>query len=411
MPKIATLEARRALQVDGQQNYTNNGIFRLRFNDVDPLEHGETYVRAIELAIDVTFSNAGGAPALLPELLIPRIVDSIQHRSSDGWPFFQLPEQAGRALVIWDWWKNGRYPEVTQVGQGNTLSIPAGGTAVARLKLTIPFTWEEGIEPDDINVALRDLRNTQIECRWANADVGGIFDSGANDESATAATVVREATAVLVARDEYRVAPYPSLVQETLSGIEEDIALNDVRFHALAELALQADGITESFITDVQRDRVRLRVGNLTLIDRVDAKDLVTSFNRTQIREAASRLPQMEANTNTFVPILFAQRTPRKVTHSPLVQGLQPRIRVEGDGTISQPTYLHFSTRLNKLPIVTQTMRRAKVPVNPEFLAGAEGAARQLEPKTVSKVGVNPGATGIQSMPIKHSPRGDRRNA
>lgn len=403
----ATLETRRPMQIIGAQDYASGQTWRLRFKDVTPLEEGETYVRAVELAIDVVLESDLAGTVDVPELVLPRIVESLVHTAPNGHQFLNLPEQAGRALVLHAWEQTGVYPEITQAGKDGNVTIPNGSTITARMKLTIPFMFLGGIEPDDCNVALRDLLLTQIVGRWGNADTGGIFDSGSNNERATSATTIREATAILVSRDEYRVGAYPSLVQETLAGVEQDIAVNDCLLHSLTEIRLLADGITERYVTDAQRDRIRLRIAQRTLVDRVDAIDLVAGWNRAVARGAGDRLDQHEANTADFIPILFAQRHPRKLTHSARVDRIQPKLRVEGDGNLTTPTVIHFSTRLNKLPTVAQTIRDSRVDVNAAFLSGLDGAARQLQGKTASKQSAAPGT--LQALPVKLNPKGDPR--
>lgn len=393
------------VQVRGNQSYSSGADFRVAFNDISPVPGAKhTYMRALEFAVDAVFSKSNAGTSSLPAVIAHRVFERLTLQvPGNGHTFLDLPQQAGVALYYYRWAMTGKRP--TPV---SALTIPAtGSTLTARLKIVIPFQFPGGIEPDDFNVALDDLREAQLVGSWCSGDAGGAFDAGANDELITSATTIRAVTAVLVGRDEYRVPPPWTIGTIEQNGIEDHIPVSDCKLHLLAEIPVHANGLTENFITDAERDLVTLRINERTPVDRIDARELVSAWDYIHAQTNDDRQGDHEGDATRFVPITFGDRRRRKGTHSPTVEGGQPRLRVTG--TDATPRLLYMIGGANKIQGIFAQVRKSGVRVPADF---AKSPGVYLEPKTFAKTSVGKGLDGgIQVVPAKLNPLGDKKSA
>lgn len=328
-----SVERVRRFQVRGAQSYSANGTGRLDFNDLTPLALGHTYVRWVELAIDVTFASASGAKTVV-EPQLHNVIKSLKCGIPGGHTFFDLSTQAGESLYKATWIVGGIRPE-----SPGDLSVGAGGSASARVKLMLPLGYLPGAaNPDDFNVPLRELQKGQaaIEFTWANGAAGGDFDAtagGTGDVTITSAQI-RAATAVLIARPEASVGPYLTWKQQLLSGLEERPLAANMILLAMLEVPTQngpgANALTEVFVTAAGRTLVdELSFDGVNVIEQVAAADLITVANR-RMKTAADRITQHEAGTTEVLPIYVSPSG--KITHVPSSRD-NPILKLQGTTT------------------------------------------------------------------------------
>jgi hypothetical protein len=341
-----SVERIRRFQVRGDRSFASNGEFRLDFNDVPVLSLGHTYVRWVELAIDVLWANAGGAPAVVPEPIGMNILRQIQCRIAGGHTFVDMASQAGEGLYKAIWQTEGKRGE----SPGNA-TVPAGGTVAVRYKVCIPIGYLFGAaEGDDYNVPLKELQKGQasIECNWANGAAGGDFDTGAGVVTVTAAsTAVRRATIVMIARPEARVGPYLTYKQQVLAGVEERPLTGNHVVHYLGELPnhtglAAASRLTEQFIGVARTTITQLDFDGVNVVESIDAPDAITLWNR-KAKTAVDMLTQHEAATTEILPIYSPHCEYAKVTHKPSSRE-HPVLRLEG--TPATPRLLYVLSRL-----------------------------------------------------------------
>lgn len=341
-----SVERTRRFQVRGAQQYTPGGEVRLDFNDLSPLSLGHTYVRWVELAVDVRFNSAAGA-ATVPEPVAHNIIKSIKCGFAGGHTFFDLSSQAGEALFKAIWIANGKRPE-----SPGDIAVGAGGVANARLKVMLPIGYLYGaLEPDDYNVPLRELQRGQasIEIQWANGAAGGDFDTGGGDLTVVGGgvTQIRQATVVMIARPEARVGPYLTYKTQVLSGVEErPLAANHV-LHHLIEIPTAngpgASALTEVFVTAAGRTQVdELSFDGINVVEQVPAADLITVYNR-RAATAADRITQHEAGTTEALPIYSPATSDAKITQLPSSRD-HPNLKVAG--STATPRILMVLSRL-----------------------------------------------------------------
>lgn len=341
-----SVERSRRFQVRGAVQYAPGGELRLDFNDISPLSLGHTYVRWIELAVDVRFASAGGGNKTVPEPIAHNLIKSVRCGIPGGHTFFDLSSQAGESLLKALWMASGVRPE-----SPGDLTVPGGGTLDTRLKIMLPLGYLPGAaEPDDFNVPLRELQRGQasIEINWANGDVGGDFDVGGGEVTVVAShTRIRQATIVMIARPEARVGPYLTWKQQLLSGLEErPLAANHVLHHLLEIPTANGPGAnarTEVFITAAGRTQVdELSFDGINTREQVPAADVITQWNR-KARTAGDRITQHELGTTEVLPIYSPASEAAKITHLPSAKD-HPNLRVLG--SLTTPRVIMVLSRL-----------------------------------------------------------------
>lgn len=341
-----TVERTRKFQIRGAQQFTNNGEFRLDFNDLSPLSIGHTSVRWIELAVDVRWANATAGPLVIPENIGHNIIRSIQCRVPGGHTFFDLSSQAGESLLKSIWQRSGSRPE-----SPGDVTVGAAGVFNARYKIILPIGYLFGaIEPDDYNVPLKELQRGQasVEIQWANGAAGGDFDAGAGGCTVTAAnTQVRQATVLLIARSEQRVGPYLTYKQQLMSGLEERPLTANHVVHQVVEIPTAnppgATALTEVFVTAAGRTQVdEFSFDGVNVVEQVPAADLITVSNR-KMKTAADRITQHEAGTTEVLPIYTSPTDAAKSTHAPSSRE-HPNLRMLG--TTATPRLVYVLSRL-----------------------------------------------------------------
>lgn len=343
-----SVERVRRFQVRGAQGFANGGEFRLDFNDVPVLSLGHTYVRWVELAIDIRWANSGAGAETVPEPLAHNVLRQLQCRIAGGHTFFDFASQAGEALLKAQWLLSG-----TRAESPGDAVVGAGGTLDQRYKILIPIGYLFGAaEGDDYNVPLKELQKGQasIECNWANGGAGGEFDdtAGATGEvTITAAnSSVRRATIVMIARPEARVGPYLTFKSQVLAGVEERPLTGNHVVHLLAEVptssTVVANRRAEQFIGVARTSCTQLDFDGVNVVEGVDAPELVTLWNR-KATTAVDRITQHEAGTTEALPIYSPHVNFAKVTHKPSSRE-HPVLRLEG--TPATPRLLYVMSRL-----------------------------------------------------------------
>lgn len=386
--------------IRGAEAYAAGSTARIQCADITPFGAKQTYISGIELCADVLMQHAAGGPVLLPEELAYRIFERIQWRVPGGHVFLDLGQQAGCALYNLLWALTGRRPH-SQGGGGN-ISLTNGTTTAVRVKLFIPAGYlAQGIKPDDANIALEDVIQSAIEVTWANGAIGGVFDSGGDNENVASGTL--KAQWHLVGReDEYRVAPYMSIVTYDMSGADERLPIAGEVLHHLVELPVHADGITVDRITDAERDLVTLIADGEAVVDRVDARDLQPSWNEFHANSRDDELPHHEGNASPWVSIFCPKMKPYQLTH--LIAPLRdPQLRLTGTRTTPRIAWVTTSLRDQESTIgAVQRAGKMGVPVPMGFGANPQ---TYLEPKTASKTNAFPGPEVSQRLPWKVEPR------
>lgn len=343
-----SVERIRRFQVRGAQQYSQGGEFRLDFADIPPLALGQTYVRWLELAVDVRWNNATAGALNVPAAIGFNVIKSLKCAVPGGHTFLDLASQAGEALFKGQWIASGKLPE-----SPGTVAVGAGGTADARYKVRIPLGYLDGaLEPDDYNVPLRELQSqgAAVEGVWANGEVGGDFDVGGGGVTLVAAsTRIRSATIVMIARPEARVGPYLTIKLQRLAGPEERPTAGNMLVHNMIELntppTVAANRLTETFLAAAARTEVEsLEFDGVAVREKVAAADLITIFNR-KAATADDRITAHEAGTTRALPIYTPDEAFAKATHKPSSRE-HPLLKLAGDGTIANPRILMILSRM-----------------------------------------------------------------
>jgi hypothetical protein len=342
-----SVERVRRFQVRGAQSYRQNGEFRLDFNDIQPLALGHTYVRAVELAVDVTWANASAGAVNVPAAVGHNVIKTLKAAVPGGHVFFDLGSQAGEALFKGQWIASGKLPE-----SPGTVAVGAAGTATARYKIRIPIGYLDGaLEGDDYNVPLRELQRAgvAIEGTWANGETGGDFDIGGGAVTLNVATAIRSAVVELIARPEVRVGPYLTWKLQRLAGAEERPTAGNMIVHNFVELptpaydAAAASRLTETFLSAAARTEVEeLSFDGVNVRESVAVADLITIFNR-KAQTADDRITQHEANTTRAIPIYTPAESLAKITHKPSSRE-HPMLKL--GGTATTPRLLMIMSRM-----------------------------------------------------------------
>ena len=327
-------------QVRNAATYSALGQFRLDFNDVVPINQGESYIRWIELALSVTYANAS-TTGTIPMQQIANVIKSLRCVSG-GHEFLNLTERAGECLYKGLWAAQAVQPE----NPGGT-SVTGSGTATVRFKLLIPIGYLPGAaDPDDYNVPLAELQSNQaaIEGTWANGATGGEFDGGSGKVTISAASMT--ATVCMIARGEKRTAAYLTWKLQSLAGREERPTAGNMFLHHLIELPDAPAGITETFVTAAGRTQVdELSFDGVRIIDQVLSDDLISDWNRKAFT-AVDRLTAHSLGTTQFLPLYsphVAMGDGHKAGQKPSSRA-HPKLKVAGTDTT--PTVLMIMSRL-----------------------------------------------------------------
>lgn len=346
-----SVERTRRFLIRGNQTYQASGDFRLDFNDVPVLALGHTYVRWVELALDINWLNTNAAAQTVPEPIAHNVLKSLQARISGGHVFYDHATQAGQALMTELWQTSGIRPEsngdAVVPGSGTN-----GGVLTTRMKFCVPIGYLFGAaEGDDYNVTLKELQKGQasLEFVWANGAVGGNFDTatGAPGTVSIQSASIRAATIVMIARPEARVAPLLTRKTQVLSGVEERPLTANHVVHYMGEMptwdsATAANRRTEVFITTGRTLIQQLDFDGVNVVENVYSQDAITIWNR-KASTAVDRIGQLEAGAAEVLPIYSPSVDFGKVTHKPSSRE-HPVLKLEG--TPTTPRLLIVMSRL-----------------------------------------------------------------
>lgn len=378
-------------QVRGAADYAANGKARIALADVVVIGQGlNSALRGFEIEADMLFTHDAGAPVSLPETLTYRIFESITLRTPGGHVFCDLGQQAGCALRAILHALQGKLPNAQ--GSGGAISLANGVNTTVRVKLYLPIgTLFGGLESDDPNVDLAELGESAIEIVWANGAVGGVFDSGANNERIVSGSV--RVSPDLVGRDEqFRGGVLMSIVSLEASGLNERLPIAGEQLLLLIEVPVHADGITENFVTDAERDLVTL-IGDQghVWVEAEDAKTRQQRWNRIHcaVGDARGELPHHETDASPWVFLFGPRQRPIKLTHLPKFRK-EPTLKVTGTDTTPRLVYVTF--KLHNAASVQNRTRQAKV--DPRLPNST---------KTASKVDVGSDPELVQALPFKVS--------
>lgn len=379
------------LPVNGNSTYVSNGRATVNFDSIPPIDELETCVRGIWINVDAGFVHDNVGAINLPEEIAFRAIDQIKLVSKDGHVWVDLDEQAGWLLYCYLHSAFGRRPNAH--GGGGNVSLTNGVTTTVRVPLYIPFVLPGGEEPDDFNVSLRDLQQCSLELRWATADAGGVFDSGADNERLANTSAISVDVDLIGREEAYRGGMRWSLRALEVPGINETLPCLNERLLSLIEVPLHASGITVNRITDAERDTFRLIVDGKEPVQLVDARQLSRRWNRIHATARAEELTHHETNASPWLPLFSPGRRPIKVTHCPLAERKNPMIRFTGTDTTPKVVYLTVAERDDEQVIRQIRTSGAKLP--PGF---GDNPAQFVSAKTASKVGA--GADVNASMPF-----------
>lgn len=373
--------------------YAASGTFRVAFDDVQPIAKGmTTYVRGVYLEEDATFGS--DVDQAQPEDILRRVIDRLRVAQEGGHIFYDLPEQAGVALSKLLWAMTGRRQQAPNGGAGGAITVTGAADVAIRIKYWLPFYLPGSVEADDANIPLRDLKAVALEGTYANGALGGAFDAGADNTIVVSGTL--RANVELVARDEYRKAVYFSIISEEMTGLEQRLTfLQRRRLHWLLEIPVHADGATENFVTDAERDLATLTVDDSTVVDRMDARDLNAKWNRVHAAARAEELPNHEGNASPWVALYCPGRRPYKITQLPLCRR-EPHLRLTGTDTTAR--LVHCSSALNDR---ANTIRHMEERGGDAVPSGFSAAPEEfLSSKSAKGADVEkPGST--QSLPVR----------
>lgn len=376
---VRAIEKRSPMIVRGDAAYAANGRARLAFADVLPIGQGlQTSVRGVELKGAMLFTHDNAGSINLAEELAYRTFESIDLRTPGGHVFLDLPAQAGFVMYCLLWAASGKLPH-SQGGGGN-IALPNGANTAVRVYLYLPIgVLFGGLNPDDANIDLRDLLDSQIQVQWANGAAGGAFDSGANNERIVSGTLT--ASIDLIGRaDAYRGGTRVSITAQELSGVDENLPIEDQVLHWLIEVPVHADGFTVNRITDAERDLIRLYADDQhPLVDNEDAQTRQVCWNRYHAAERAAELVHHETDASPWVFLFGPTERPYRITHLPAPKK-KPQLRVSG--TDATPRVAWITTSLHSESGARDRVRRAKV-----------DESAPIGVKTFSKSDPEPGTT------------------
>ena len=384
-----TIERTRRMNIRSGQAHSDGGTFRIDFKDLPKIAMGHTYVRWIELAVDVRWANATGAPVVVPEPIGHNVVANLQCKIAGGHTFLELGRQAGSTLYKACHALSGKRGETP-----GDVSVPAGGVFNARYKVIVPIGYLPGAaDPDDFNVPLAELQENQvaIEGVWASS---GDFNTGAGGVTITSAnTQIRRATAVMVARNELRAAPLLTWKLQLLSGTEERPTCGNHFVHSLLEIPQWATGggaaaLTETFVGTARTQVESFTFDGVSVVDLVDSPDLITVFNR-KTYGTDDMLTQHEAGTTEFLPIYSAPTEAVKSTYKPSSVEHPNLVLV---GTPATPLVLMVMSRLN-------TDRNVGTTAEAVGLEGFDTSKAPAKTLTKTALPIESGAGAFERMP------------
>jgi hypothetical protein len=366
---------------------------RVRLDRIQPIKRvpgGSTYLRRIVGIFRGTMAaDAGAGNQALSENHAHDIVDAIHLRvPGRQWPLIELPSRAGSILQKALHFAKGRRPRAH--GGGGAITVAEAGTSV-RLVYEIPFYNPMGIEPDDWGFPLALLQHqTELELRMA---ANGLF--GNNMDAAGSVAGTWTFVAELIEREEFRIPQAFSIQSLELTGLQEQLPVAGRVLHAVVEVPVNGDALTDEVIADAERDEITVVVDGHEATARIDARDMVLLWNESFAKSRDEELLDVEAGAAPFVPWFMPLRDGNKVTHLPLCTG-QPQFRVTGTDTT--PRVVVITTELNTRSNVLSEIQRSGVPVNPEVATAPE---RFMTVKTVSKSLARPGPNVAARLPVR----------
>lgn len=395
MPRV--VESSVELVVNGAAAYSRGGKFQIPFNNVSPLAGGNpTSIVGILLNLTVGMAHGNVAPVTLPEEIAFRILDRLDLRVPKGHVFLDLAEQAGWVLRCLRWPMEGRRPQ----SQGD-VSLTNGVTTTFRVPIYVPFMLKDGIEPDDVNVQLEALKNSQLEGQWCDGGDpagggGGIFDTGADNEHIVSATL--EASIDLISRDELmRGNPYFSIVSQKLNGLNERLPITDKVLHFLVEWPLLADNsLAVNRITAAERDRFKFVVDGFVWVDNEKVSRLNRRWTDVHSNARAEDLPHHEGNASPHVVLFQPHRNPYKISQLPAPMK-DPQTRFTG--TDATPRVVWYTTALHNEARVIDAINTVLGDDKPEGFDQAPAAF--ISNKTASKADPVYNRDGAQRLPFK----------
>lgn len=373
-------------------SYTSGGQIAASFDQVTTPGRGRhACIRGIILELSLGIEHDAVGAVTFPEELAYRAIDTIQLQNQ-GHTYVDLDEQAGWMCYVADWGIGGRKPQ--RHGGGGNISLTNGVVNTVTFGIYIPFMLFGGEEPDDLNVSLDELLGAQLIMRWAQAGSGGgggIFDSGANNERLTGASTIKVFLDLIGREDEvFRGGPKFTLKCWESPGQNERLPIADERLLWLFEVPIHAQGITPNRITSAERTTLKFEVDGDTPTDLVQVAHLSRHYNRLHAKTADDMLPNHEADTSPFLPLVFPRRRPYKISHATDVLKANPRIRFAGTDTT--PKLLWLSIEKYDDAAMLKMVERAGVTIPADELMD------HVSKKSKSKV--DPGAEVADSLPF-----------
>lgn len=390
--------------VTGNDTYVSGGRARVPLDEIQEIASSAgmvTYLRGLRLRLDVTLANGSGAPIVIGNTRILDLLQDINLDVPGHPPLVDLHEGAGSKLYALKWAMEGMKPPVPAPAAGaGALSVPAGGSLVVRATLEIPFRLPGGVEEDDSNIPLVSLRKgAELQLVWCPT---ANFGADITVSAATRVTVLAD----LIERSEFRAPVWTTIGNIEQNGRDAKIPLAGRVVHAIIEVQEPTAGqIADGAVTDAERDECNLTYDGRMLLERVDARDLVTFWSDVYAVSVADRLPDHELNTSPFVPLHLPWRSRTrggyKVTQLPLAKE-EPQLRVTGTDTTPQLVYL--TSYLNNSRAIVQQVQTAEIPV-PRGLS-PDNLGQFFRPKTFSKDDAASGARTASRLPAKLYPQG-----
>lgn len=365
----------------GQTTYLVNGKCTLDFDRVPDIAGLLPSVRGIVIEGSLVFQHDAGAPVAMQEEIPFRAIEKLflQGKKTKH-VYLDLDEQAGWAAYVVQWFLTGKKPQ--RHGGGGNVSLTNGTTTTVRISIYIPFILPASAEPDDVNTVLADLLKSQLEITWANADAGGVFDSGANNERLTSASTLRCFLDLIGRENElYRGGPRLSIRSHELPGLNERLPIANEKLLGLIEIPLHAAGVTPNRITDAERDLFRFTSDGDTPTNDVDVRDLSRHWSRLHARTADDELVHHETDASPWLPLVFPKRPRNKLPQTHEVDA-NPQVRFTGTDTT--PKVITITTSRHDDGDVMRAIKDSGVELPPDFAADP---TKYLSSKTLSKEG------------------------
>lgn len=387
------------VQVEGAAAFAHGGTALINLDKIQPLRRipgGTTYLHRLVFTWRGTYtSDASAGNLTMDNEHAHDIFDSIFVRiPGRAWPVYELPNRAGSHLRAALHALTGRRPMAANGGASGQLTIAEAGTAV-RLTLELPFYCPYSIEPGDWGIPLALVQNqSQVLIGWAAA---GLFGTDMNAGSNVSGTLTCQAE--LIERPEFRVPTAFSIQSMELSGVQDQLPLAQRVLHAVLEVPVHGNALTNTVISDANRDLITVTIDGHDVVRQIDARDQNVAWNLSYARTRDDELTAHEAGTTPFVPWFMPFTSDKgddaRLSKLPLCIG-QPQFVVTGTDTT--PRVVCVSTELNTKQSVLTEVARSGVQVPPGLASSPESF---MTVKTASKSPARPGADVAARMPIR----------